>query len=145
MEPSAVRRMFISRIAIGVAVIAAPAHVIAADGAALYAEHCAACHGVNLEGEADWRIQNEDSSMRAPPHDGSGHTWHHPDQMLHDYTRLGGAETLRRMGVTGVNSAMPAFGDLMSDQEIDAVLDFIKSNWSPGMRDHQRMITEASQ
>ena len=44
----------------------APAHVIAADGAALYAEHCAVCHGVNLEGEADWRIQNEDGSIRVP-------------------------------------------------------------------------------
>ncbi len=137
--------MFISRITLFVIVCWAPKAVFATDGAALYAEHCAACHGADLEGEPDWRIQNEDGSMPAPPHDDSGHTWHHADQMLRDYTRLGGEETLRRMGVTGVVSAMPAFGDLMSDQEIDAVLEFIKSNWSPGMRDHQRMITEASQ
>lgn len=137
--------MFISRTTLFVFVCWAPAAVFAADGAALYAEHCAACHGADLEGEPDWRIQNEDGSMPAPPHDDSGHTWHHADQMLHDYTRLGGEETLRRMGVTGVVSAMPAFGDVMSDEEIDAVLDFIKSNWSPRMRDHQRMITETSQ
>ena len=137
--------MFISRITLFVIVCWAPSAVFAADGAALYAEHCAACHGADLEGEPDWRIQNEDGSMPAPPHDDSGHTWHHADQMLHDYTRLGGEETLRRMGVTGVVSAMPAFGDVMSDEEIDAVLDFIKSNWSPRMRDHQQMITEASQ
>ncbi|MEM7545151.1 MAG: cytochrome c [Pseudomonadota bacterium] len=137
--------MFISRTVFVAAIIMAPATVLAADGAALYAEHCAACHGANLEGEADWRVQNEDGSLPAPPHDDSGHTWHHADEMLRDYTRLGGAETLRRMGVTGVVSAMPAFGDVMSDEEIDAVLDFIKSNWSPQMRDHQRKITEASQ
>ncbi|MDG1373113.1 MAG: cytochrome c [Paracoccaceae bacterium] len=114
------------------------------DGASLYAENCAACHGDNLEGQANWRVQNDDGSMRAPPHDDSGHTWHHADQMLRDYTRLGGEEALKRMGVTGVISAMPAFGEIMSDDEIDAVLTFIKSTWSPQMRDHQRTITEAS-
>ncbi|MEM7523179.1 MAG: cytochrome c [Pseudomonadota bacterium] len=130
-----------------ITLLIASAHPVVAspDGASLYVEHCAACHGANLEGEPNWRIQNKDGSMRAPPHDDSGHTWRHPDQMLHDYTRLGGAETLRQMGISGVISAMPAFGDLMSDEEIAAVLDYIKSNWSPRMRDHQRMITEASQ
>jgi len=137
--------MFTSRFIITTAIFLVSQPAFAADGAALYAEHCAACHGENLEGERNWRVQNEDGSMPAPPHDDSGHTWHHADQMLRDYTHLGGAETLRRMGVTGVVSAMPAFGDVMSDEEIDAVLNFIKSNWSPRMRDHQQMITETSQ
>lgn len=132
----------------GLLILAMPASAWTADagshGALLYAEHCAACHGAKLEGDANWRVQNEDGSLPAPPHDDSGHTWHHPDQMLRDYTRLGGQETLRRMGITGVVSAMPAFGEVMTDEEIDAVLDFIKSNWSPRMRDHQRKITEAS-
>ena len=117
---------------------------LASNGAALYAEHCAACHGATLEGQENWRVPNNDGSLPAPPHDDSGHTWHHADQMLHDYTRLGGQETLRRMGVTGVVSAMPAFGEVMTDEQINAVFDFIKSNWSPRMRDHQRKITEAS-
>ena len=137
--------MFINRLSFFAVVFSAPSAVLAADGAALYAEHCAACHGADLKGEPAWRIQNEDGSMPAPPHDDSGHTWHHADRMLHDYTRLGGEETLRRMSVAGVVSAMPAFGDVMSDEEIDAVLDFTKSNWSRRMRDHQRTITEASQ
>ena len=142
---SLVRPVFIRRIIICFGIVLTPTAAIAVDGAALYTEHCAVCHGENLEGEADWHIPNDDGSMRAPPHDDSGHTWHHPDQMLHDYTRLGGAETLRRMGVTGVVSAMPAFGDVMTDEEIDAVLSYIKSKWSPRLRDHQRMITEAAQ
>lgn len=121
--------------------IASPA-AGAPDGAALYAEHCAACHGADLEGEPNWRESNPDGTFPAPPHDDSGHTWHHADPMLHDYVRLGGAEALRRMGVTSVVSAMPGFADAMTDREIEAVLDFIKSSWSPRMRDHQQMITE---
>lgn len=122
---------------------AAPARAV--DGAALYAEHCAVCHGANLEGEPDWRIQKPDGTLPAPPHDDSGHTWHHPDQMLRDYVRLGGVEALRRMGVTSVTSAMPAFGGLLSDREIEAILDHIKGSWSPRARDYQRKVTETNQ
>ena len=119
--------MFISRVGLLVSILSAPTAVLGANGAGLYAEHCAICHGAELEGEPNWRVQKEDGSMPAPPHDDSGHTWHHADQMLHDYTRLGGSATLSRMGVTGIISGMPAFGDVMSDKEIDAVLNFIKS------------------
>ncbi len=118
---------------------------LSADGGILYAEHCAACHGEALEGEPNWRVPKPDGTLPAPPHNDSGHTWHHPDQMLRDYTRLGGAETLRRMGVKGVKSGMPGFGDDLTDQEIEAVLNFIKSSWSPRMRDHQQRVTEASE
>ena len=137
--------MSTDRAAAFAAIFLAPSLAVAADGATLYAEHCASCHGANLEGQPNWRVQNEDGSLPAPPHDDSGHTWHHADQMLRDYTRLGGAEALRRMGITGVVSGMPAFGGVMTDGEIDAVLDFIKSTWSQRTRDHQRMITEGSQ
>jgi len=115
------------------------------DGSTLYAEHCASCHGPNLEGEENWRSQNADGTLPAPPHDDTGHTWHHPDAMLRAYVRLGGQETLRQMGVTGVVSAMPGFGGVLDDTEIEAILDFIKSNWSPRSRDHQKKITKGSQ
>ncbi|MBI2584643.1 MAG: c-type cytochrome, partial [Rhodospirillales bacterium] len=29
-------------------------------GEQLYRAHCASCHGVNLEGQADWRTRNAD-------------------------------------------------------------------------------------
>src|SRR6056297_1420246 len=58
-----------------------------AAGAEIYAEHCAACHGADLEGQVpEWRKRGPDGLMPAPPHDESGHTWHHPDPILIDIT-----------------------------------------------------------
>lgn len=60
-------------------------------GKKIYELHCATCHGADLEGEPDWKIQNEDNSFKAPPHDAGGHTWHHADEELVEAIRLGGA------------------------------------------------------
>lgn len=103
-------------------------------GEVIYAQQCAACHGVSLEGEADWKLQNPDGSFRAPPHDGSGHTWHHSDAQLLDAIRLGGARLPAEVGGT---SAMPAYASILSEQEIVAVLDFIKSTWPEEQRLYQ--------
>lgn len=94
-------------------------------GQAIYAENCAACHGTALEGEAEWRGRNTDGSMRAPPHDASGHTWHHPDAQLFAITKYGTEK------VTGgaVTSSMVGFEDILSDDDILAVLAFIKASW----------------
>ena len=59
-------------------------------GRAVYSEHCAACHGADLEGQPDWRSPGADGIYPAPPHDATGHTWHHSNAQLFDYTRLGG-------------------------------------------------------
>jgi mono/diheme cytochrome c family protein len=61
--------------------------------------------------------------------------------MLLDYVTLGGAETLRRLKVTGVKSGMPAFGELLSGDEIEAVLDYIASHWSERARAFQSEVT----
>ena len=50
-----------------------------AQGEDLYREYCAACHGADLEGQPDWRSAGPDGVLPAPPHDETGHTWHHPD------------------------------------------------------------------
>lgn len=114
-----------------------------ADGAALYAAHCASCHGAGLEGQPDWQSVGADGLRPAPPHDVTGHTWHHGDRLLFDYTKLGGAEVLARMGVTDVPSGMPGFADLLSDDEILAVLSFIKSTWPEEIRRVQSERTQA--
>ena len=114
-----------------------------ARGAPLYQAHCADCHGAQLEGEANWRLRRPDGSLPAPPHDDSGHTWHHGDSLLFDYTKLGGEEALRRMGITGVVSGMPAFGALLSDREIQSILTYIKSHWSEEVRRLQAERTRA--
>ncbi len=100
-----------------------------AAGEALYSEHCAACHGANLEGQPNWRTRNADGSLPAPPHDETGHTWHHDNVLLFDYTRLGGAQAMAERGVTGLVSGMPGFGDTLSDDEIWNILAYIRSTW----------------
>ena len=112
-----------------------------AQGAALYAEHCASCHGKNLEGEPDWRSRDRDGLYPAPPHDETGHTWHHGDRLLFDYTKFGGAETLALLGIADFESAMPGFGDLLTDGEIRDILAFIKSTWPEDIRRHQERLT----
>jgi mono/diheme cytochrome c family protein len=110
-------------------------------GAAVYAEQCAACHGVELEGQPNWRRPGRDGVLPAPPHDATGHTWHHPDEVLFRYTKLGGARLMAERGVTGFESGMPPFGDVLSDGEIRDVIAFIKSRWPERERNYQRAIT----
>ncbi|MCU0910403.1 MAG: cytochrome c [Rhodobacteraceae bacterium] len=133
------------RIAAIIPVLLAPATPAPAGdhGAGLYAEHCAACHGAALEGQPGWQRPNPDGTYPAPPHDETGHTWHHGDGLLTDYVRLGGAETLARRGVSGFVSAMPAFGEVLSDQDIAAVLGYIRSTWPRRVQDIQRARTAA--
>lgn len=114
------------------------------NGALIYAKECASCHGGNLEGQNDWMSQNEDGTMRAPPHDDTGHTWHHPDEFLFNYTKFGGAEMLKRLGLKDVKSGMPAYSNRLNDQEIWDVLDYIKSNWSEKSRKYQKRRTKQS-
>lgn len=109
-------------------------------GQTVYSIHCASCHGANLEGETNWKEQNEDSSFRAPPHDESGHTWHHGDTTLLEAIRLGGS---RFDGIDiGGTSNMPAFQDVLSEEEMTAVLVYIKSTWSTDMQTYQLEMTQ---
>jgi mono/diheme cytochrome c family protein len=105
-----------------------------AAGKEIYETHCASCHGENLEGEADWRLQNEDGSFRAPPHDESGHTWHHADKLLEESVAKGGARLPTNIG--GISN-MPAFGEVLTEREIASVLAYIKSSWPEDIRQIQ--------
>ncbi|HJN22416.1 MAG TPA: cytochrome c [Rhodospirillales bacterium] len=107
-------------------------------GSQVYAAQCANCHGVNLEGQPDWRQRLPDGTLPAPPHDTSGHTWHHPDQMLFDYTKMGGGA----LAAPGFKSAMPGFGEVLSDREIWAVLAFIKSCWPATIQARQERLNK---
>ncbi len=98
-------------------------------GKELYAANCASCHGAKLEGQKQWQRADENGVFPAPPHDVNGHTWHHGDKLLFDYTKLGGAKALAARGVADFNSGMPAFKDVLSDTEIRNIWAFIKSTW----------------
>lgn len=106
------------------------------DGRALYGENCASCHGANLEGQPDWQGAGPDGILPPPPHDETGHTWHHGDGLLFDYVKLGGAAALAARGVT-FESGMPGFEGILADDEITAILDYIKSTWPDRERQYQ--------
>lgn len=99
-------------------------------GSEVYAAQCASCHGANLEGQADWRTPGPDGQMPAPPHDETGHTWHHDDRTLFELTKYG----LAKFAGADYRSAMPAYEDTLSDDEIIAVLSYIKSRWPDDVR-----------
>jgi mono/diheme cytochrome c family protein len=109
-------------------------------GRALYVQHCASCHGADLEGQPDWRSPDEHRLYPAPPHDETGHTWHHDDAMLIDYITRGGQAVLDDMGVS-FTSGMPGFKTVLSDDEIVAILDYIKSTWPERVREIQAQRT----
>ena len=112
-----------------------PAQVALGHG--IYAERCATCHGANLEGEPDWMTRKPDGRLPAPPHDASGHTWHHPDQQLMLITKKGLSAV-----VPGYQSDMPAFEGALTDEQIAAVLSFIQNSWPPDIRERQRAMTK---
>jgi mono/diheme cytochrome c family protein len=97
-------------------------------GRAVYEKHCASCHGARLEGQPAWQKRLPSGRMPAPPHDDSGHTWHHPERVLFDITKDG---FVPPHAPPGYPSDMPAFQSALSDDEIRAVLAYIKSHWSP--------------
>lgn len=111
---------------------------VTALGATIYRKHCAACHGAHLEGQPDWRLRDAAGRLPAPPHDATGHTWHHPDAVLVAITKQGVAKAAN---LPGYDSAMPAFEGVLTDPEIVAVLSWIKAQWPPEIRRQQDEVT----
>ena len=111
---------------------------VVARGKDIYAAQCASCHGPNLEGQENWRQRQPDGLLPAPPHDETGHTWHHPDAVLFDLTKRGPAA----LAGGGYRSAMPSYEDALSDDEIIAVLSYIKSRWPEPVRDRHDTIND---
>ena len=106
-------------------------------GQKVYAANCASCHGANLEGQPNWREPLPNGRFPAPPHDASGHTWHHPDAQLLAIIRQG---TSKIVG-NAYQSDMPGFADSLSEAEMRAVLDYIKSTWPERAAQHQRQVS----
>ena len=113
---------------------------VVSQGRQIYSDQCAACHGTDLEGQPDWRSPLPSGRLPAPPHDASGHTWHHPDDVLFRIVREGTAAVVGG----GYESDMPGFADVLSDADIRAVLDYIKSTWPERERRYQERVSEAN-
>lgn len=104
---------------------------IVALGANVYEANCASCHGANLEGQANWRSPGEDGRLPAPPHDETGHTWHHDGDTLFQLTKYGVGALINDPDYA---SNMPIYDGVLSDEEIIAVLSYIKSTWPEEIR-----------
>jgi mono/diheme cytochrome c family protein len=102
-------------------------------GQVLYQQACAACHGANAEGAATWPTRGPDGLEPAPPHDDRGHTWHHPDRVLYEAIHDGMRDPLKPDSPL----RMPAFGDKLSDADIQALVEYFKSLWSAENRQWQ--------
>ena len=115
---------------------------VTALGKRVYEAHCASCHGSRLEGQPRWRERDATGRLPAPPHDASGHTWHHPDDLLFRITKHGVAKA---SNLKDYDSAMPAFEGVLSDAEIVAVLSWIKAQWPPEIRRRHDALNEAAE
>jgi mono/diheme cytochrome c family protein len=109
-------------------------------GRQVYVVYCAACHGPNAEGATpNWKQPDANGNFPAPPHDDTGHTWHHADGLLYEITRDGFRDPLKPPDSP---LTMPAFGDKLSDAEIRAVITYFKSLWSEQSRLFQWEVTQ---
>ncbi len=109
---------------------------LVAQGQQIYAVRCAACHGANLEGQPGWP-HPQNGVMPASPLDERGIAWQRDDRWLFTTIRDGGQAT----APPGVTSFMPPFGGVLSDDQIWAVLAYIKSAWPPEIQAQQPPAT----
>lgn len=110
-----------------------------AQGQQIYADNCASCHGANLEGQPDWRNRNAEGYLPAPPHDETGHTWHHADALLFGITKFG---IKKYAGDPNYKTNMPAYENKLSDAQIIAVLSYIKSTWPTEIRNRHDTLNQ---
>lgn len=126
-----------SRIA-GTRSLGEPGLALSADerrGEALYNANCVSCHGGPTGG----------SMMDYPPrHNSNGHTWHHSTCELVQVIANGGDEmtlSMREMMAPPDAPKMPAFSGRLANDEINAVLAYIRLMWTPRERSVQEEVT----
>ena len=107
-------------------------------GEAIYGRDCARCHGDDLGGEFGWLKKDGEIDLSegeiermlenmddvAPAHDNSGNTQRLDDNKLFSVIKDGPAVALSK-----VDSRMPGFQDRLIDEEIWAVVAYMKSHW----------------
>lgn len=103
-------------------------------GSRVYGRICANCHGTELDGQLGWEEPLKDGTRLAPAHSADGGTWKYADDSLFKVVKFGG-ESMKPDG--GV-SRMPGFDNKLTDEEIWAVIAFIKSTWPTSVQEQQR-------
>ena len=110
-------------------------------GQKIFQANCAVCHGQNGEGQPDWHLRKADGTLPPPPLNGDGHTWHHGDGTLYIYVSQGGAA----YESPGHKSAMPAFGETLSHEEIIAVINYLRNQWGDKVAEGLGLVKRESQ
>ena len=104
-----------------------------ARGKIIYKSNCVSCHQINLVGVENWKGLDEDGHRKAPPLNGTGHTWHHDDATLYNIIKYGLAKLVKNY-----EGKMLGYEDNLKNQDIDSVLSYIKSFWPDDV--YQRQI-----
>ena len=104
-----------------------------AKGKIIYENNCVSCHQVNAIGAENWKNLDEDGHRKAPPLNGTGHTWHHDDATLHNIIKYGLAKLVKNY-----EGKMLGYEDNLKDKDIDSVLSYIKNFWPDNV--YQRQI-----
>ena len=108
-----------------------------ARGKIIYESYCVSCHQINLVGAENWKGLDEDGHRKAPPLNGTGHTWHHDDANLHNIIKYGLAKIVKNY-----DGKMIGFGDKINNRQIDSVLSYIKSHWEDEIYERQISISK---
>lgn len=89
-------------------------------GAKLFQQQCAVCHGSQGQGNPGWRTKGPDGKLLPPPLNGTGHAWHHPLDLLRQTVVMGGAAN---------GGTMPGFKGKLKISEIDSIFAWLQSRW----------------
>jgi len=89
-------------------------------GYQLFLQNCAACHGATGQGAPNWSQPGVQGKDAAPPLNGTGHAWHHPQRAL---------QSTIKFGTVRLGGSMPAWQGRLTDQEIDAIIAWFQSQW----------------
>ena len=111
-----------------VTIVVEPEQIIY-EGKVIYLANCATCHGVNLQGNPNWRSGTDKDGQRLPPPlNGTGHTWHHSPKVLHEIVKYG-------LKIYDENYEGKMVGnENLTDEEIYSILEYIKSVWPEEIR-----------
>lgn len=107
-------------------------------GRLVHQTYCASCHGTRGEGAPDRAAAGQTSrAFRVAPRCGRTYL-KHADGMLYRIVKDGRRDPFNKTE----RLTMPAFGQTLSPKEIRAVIDYLKTLWTP---EHRRFQWDESQ
>lgn len=106
-------------------------------GQTTYNLRCAHCHGYAGEGQLLSTVPNTQQLglHTVPPHDATGHSWQHPSQLIEQVILNGIENPLEHY-------PMPSFAGVVTQEEIDQLIDYMRLWWTDDQRAWQVQVTQ---